>query len=274
MSFPLSEDFLNALVAEINDADSLGVYLGGSYARGDAGEYSDVDLAHMVPDDHPIPPKVYAYREGCLVSFGVKSCGSWRRQMADPFTAIYAVPSLRQCRILLDKTGALAALQREALDFTWESVEPRATALVNEILMDSVEYAHKVLTTLGRGDALALAKAQHWLLQYLTQVVAVHHGALITSANTYFADAQAAAGMESRWSRLLEAVALGGDIATSGPARSQRMRLQAATLLTWYSETIRIVRPVLTPETLGVAEQSLVVIARAGLLENFAEDRA
>lgn len=274
MSSQLPESFLDALVAEITDEQTLGVFLGGSYARGDASEYSDVDLARMIPDDHAIPPKTHAYREGRLVSFGTKSCGSWRRQMADPFTAIVAVPSLRQCRILLDKTGALAALQREALEFTWERIEPRATALVNEILMDAGEYAHKVLTAYGQADRLSLAKSLHWLLQYLTLTVAVRYGVLVTSANTYFADVQAAVGRDSRWSHLLELVACGWGVTADETSVAMTMRQQAQTLLGWYVETVRLARPLLQADTLRVAEQSLVVIARAGFADSGEEEPA
>jgi predicted nucleotidyltransferase len=41
----LSYEFLNSLVAELDNDDIVGIILGGSYARGEARLYSDVDIA-------------------------------------------------------------------------------------------------------------------------------------------------------------------------------------------------------------------------------------
>ncbi len=47
---PLSDSFLEALVAEIDTEQIRGIILGGSQARGDATPYSDVDVACFVAD--------------------------------------------------------------------------------------------------------------------------------------------------------------------------------------------------------------------------------
>ncbi|HYT36981.1 MAG TPA: nucleotidyltransferase domain-containing protein, partial [Ktedonobacteraceae bacterium] len=54
---PLSEEFLNALVIELNNDNIVGIILGGSYARNEATPFSDVDIACFVPDSLKPTPK-------------------------------------------------------------------------------------------------------------------------------------------------------------------------------------------------------------------------
>src|SRR5207249_4201988 len=64
---PLPDEFLNALVAELDDEDVVGIILGGSYVRGEATPYSDVDIARFVADASKLRPKRFLYRDGRLV---------------------------------------------------------------------------------------------------------------------------------------------------------------------------------------------------------------
>src|SRR5690349_15462075 len=85
----LSEEFLNALVAELDNDEIIGIILGGSYARNEATPFSDVDLACFVPDSMKPPPKKFSYREGRLVSIGFKAIAGVRSELARPERAIF-----------------------------------------------------------------------------------------------------------------------------------------------------------------------------------------
>jgi hypothetical protein len=113
----LSAVLLARLTAEVDGDGVVGVALGGSFARDAAMVYSDLDLAPFYADGQPLPPKRFFYRVGLLVSVSPKTCAGWRGQMARPETAIYAVPSARRLRILLDRDGTLAAPIEEAQAF-------------------------------------------------------------------------------------------------------------------------------------------------------------
>lgn len=69
----VSDVFLKELITEIDDDSIRGIVLGGSHARGDATPYSDVDLACFVPDTFRPLRKQYLYREGYLISIGLKT---------------------------------------------------------------------------------------------------------------------------------------------------------------------------------------------------------
>ncbi len=62
----LPDVLLSDLVAEFADADTIGVLLAGSYARGDATSHSDIDLirfAAVLPEAEA-DRYALAYREG------------------------------------------------------------------------------------------------------------------------------------------------------------------------------------------------------------------
>src|SRR5438067_8736102 len=70
----LSEEFLNALVAELDNDDIVGIILGGSFARGEARPYSDVDIACFVRDAVKLPQKRFFYRDGRLGRCASRCC--------------------------------------------------------------------------------------------------------------------------------------------------------------------------------------------------------
>ena len=69
----LADTFLTELVAAIDDDHIRGIVLGGSHARGDATPYSDVDLALFVADSFRPLHKQFLYKEGHLISIGLKT---------------------------------------------------------------------------------------------------------------------------------------------------------------------------------------------------------
>src|SRR2546427_7798433 len=107
----LSEEFLNALLAELDNDETIGIILGGSYARNEATPFSDVDIACFVPDSLKPTPKRFIYRDGRLLSIGTKTVADIRSELARPERAIFIVSGFR--RLLLDKDGSVGRLMRE-----------------------------------------------------------------------------------------------------------------------------------------------------------------
>src|SRR5947209_7098699 len=104
----ISDHTITAMVAHLcGVSDTLAVSLAGSYARGDATVYSDVDLTRYVatlpdnPDDR-YTLHVYADR---LVTIYTTTFAARRAELTQPEAAIWAIPGLMQARILLDSTG-------------------------------------------------------------------------------------------------------------------------------------------------------------------------
>src|SRR5579864_6188476 len=87
----LSDTFLNALVAELDNDYIVGITLGGSYVRGEATPYSDVDLACWVKDAVNLSPKRFVYRDNRLISIGTKTVTAVREDLSKPERAILFV---------------------------------------------------------------------------------------------------------------------------------------------------------------------------------------
>ncbi len=58
---PLSDEFLNTLVAELDNDEIVGIIFGGSYARNETMLFNDVDIACFVPDSMKPPPKRFIF---------------------------------------------------------------------------------------------------------------------------------------------------------------------------------------------------------------------
>jgi predicted nucleotidyltransferase len=86
---PLSEEFLNTLVAELDNDEIVGIIFGGSYARNEATPFSDVDLACFVADSVKPGPKRFIYRDGLLVSIGSRTVAGTHSELTRPERAIF-----------------------------------------------------------------------------------------------------------------------------------------------------------------------------------------
>jgi hypothetical protein len=258
----LPDVLIGDLVAEFADADTIGMLLAGSYARGDASPYSDIDLIRFTPI---LPGEdgdryILAYREGYLVSLSTTTVGAKREQLNRPETAIWAVPGLRQARILLDRNGALAALLREARDFRWEPLQPAADVHASYELMGLAEEVHKVLGALEGADESAALNAMWGLVAGLARAVIVQRGVLILTENAYFLQAQEAAGLESAWARAFR-VAAGFDAI---PASVSPVMARADAALRLYHETVTLLASALQPQHLAVIRGALMRIRASG----------
>src|SRR5260221_5552448 len=98
---PLTETFLNTLVAELDNDDVVGIMLGGSYVRDEATSYSDVDIACFVNAEANLPPKRFLYRDNILVSIGTKTVVGVCNYLLKSENAILFVSGLR-CHLLDD----------------------------------------------------------------------------------------------------------------------------------------------------------------------------
>lgn len=255
----LPDALLSGLVAEFADAAAIGLLLAGSHARGDAMPYSDIDLirfASILPEAEA-DRYALAYREGRLVSLSTTTIDAKRNELGRPETAIWAAPGLRQARILLDRSGALAGLLGEAYAFRWEPLQLAADTYASYHVMGLAEEVHKVIGALAKGDEVVALYGTWGLVAGLLRAVTVQRGVLIRTENSYFQQAQAAAGLDSAWSRVFR-VAMGLELATAVTRASAALRL--------YQETATLLAPVLQPQHLDVIRGVLARIDASGLV--------
>jgi predicted nucleotidyltransferase len=259
----LSETFLRQLVAEFATPGTIALSLAGSYARGDATRWSDVDIIRYAETMPVTSEERYTLlpRSGRLVSLTTTRIATKQEELALPREAIFAVPGLRQARILHDPTGALEALHQRARDFSWEPLRVVANAYASEMVMGLAEEAHKLLGALSRRDESAAIYATHGAVRGLTLAVAVGRGVLIESENSYFRQVQKAAGPDSAWTRY-HRIAAGFVVGSSRLAPATSAGIAALHL---YRETAHLLLAALLPRHLAVIEATLEAIAASGL---------
>lgn len=257
----LSEAALQSLVAEIDSDDVTAIILGGSYARGEATAYSDVDFLRLVREESQRQPKRYFYRDGYLISVPTRTIASYRQSITKPEQAIWVVPSMRECKILLDKEGAFSAFQQSLASFRWETLQQEANIYASTRLMLFTEYVHKALSTLLGKNALALAQASEELLYVLTEALAVQRGILMQSGNSYYAQVQEVAGLDSAWTRYHRMLLCLEPL----PAHLSPVEARGIAALQLYQETARLLYTALQPLDRDVIEQAIQVIEQAKL---------
>lgn len=261
----LSDAFLNSLVAEFDDANTVGFALGGSHVRGEASPYSDVDIARFVraSPDSDAPRHRMVFRGGHLISLSTKTVAEVRTSLTHPAQAIWVAPSIGQLHILSDKDGSLAALVNAVQGFQWPPLQDAANRYASEETADLAEEVHKIIAALLKSDEQAVLLFTRGLLSGITRLVAVQRGVMLKTEATYFPQVWQAMGESSAWTRD-HRIAIGLDSASSGDMPPVIAGGLAGLRL--YCETARLLRPILLLEHLEVIDITMGRIASSGLL--------
>jgi hypothetical protein len=197
----LSDPFLQSLLERLDTPVVIGMGIVGSYARGQEGRFSDVDVDIFVSrqPENPYDRYTLRYWDEKLVSLNYMLLEDERAALSDPRRAIWAVPGLRGMRILLDKDGSLAVLQKAAQEFDWLPLQPAADEFAAEMVMGNAEEVHKILNGLARGHESTVLYATWGLIKNMLEAVAVQRGILIVSENRYFDLIQDSVGRDAKW---------------------------------------------------------------------------
>ncbi|MBV6449941.1 MAG: hypothetical protein MHPDNHAH_00654 [Anaerolineales bacterium] len=197
----LSDSFIQSILETVDSRDVVGVGIVGSYARGQESKYSDVDFDIFVSKMPTNESDRYTlkYLDGKLISLKYILFGDEGAALKNPEHAIWAVPGLSGMRIVLDKDGSLAKLQKQANEFDFASLQPAADKFAAEQVMGCAEEVHKILSGLARSHESAVLYATWGLVKELLEAVSVQRGILIVSENRYFDLIQESVGRDTKW---------------------------------------------------------------------------
>lgn len=254
----LSDEFLQALVAEIDKDDIVGITLGGSYVQGNATPYSDVGLTCFYKDEESLLPHSLLYRNGLLISINTSTVASIRAALARPEKAIFLAATQR--RVLLDKDGSVTDMAKEIATFRWEPLRQKAHEYASLQMMLAAELVHKILSEILRRNDLAIAYTTANLLSWLTEIVTVQGGVPVKSDSVYYQQVQVAVGVDTAWTHYHRLVA-GVNML---PANVAPVTVRAVAALHLYQETITLLRSTMQSEHMAVAEQAMRVFHEAG----------
>lgn len=256
-SISLSDEFLHELVKELDHEDIVGITLGGSYARGAATRFSDVDLACFWREGVTPPLKRFLYRHEKLISIKMTSVSQIRAMLERPQAAIRFASGKH--RLLLDKDGSVARLLQEIERFSWEALQTETNENISIWMMLKSEDIQKVLREFQQENAPGLAYIINKLAEEMTLLTAMHHRILITSDSTYYQQVQEVTGSDSAWTHY-HCIATGIE---PGPTGIAPLRAQGIAVLHLYRETLALARPIMQPEHLEIADQIIKVVQAA-----------
>jgi predicted nucleotidyltransferase len=254
MPHTLPDGFLETLLAKLDEEDVVGIMLGGSYARGAATPYSDVDLAVFLREGVKPRPKQYLYKDGLLVSVKYTTVEEMQSALANPLASMLSAAG--PLRPLLDKDGSLARLARDREAFQWEPLRSAAERYVSMGMTLMVEWMHKLLSEFFKGNEPGLARATERLASWMPELVAIRYGVLVTSDSTYYQQVYETVGVDAPWTRH-HRIAAGID---DGPEGVKPVRARAWAALDLYRETVALVGQVIQPEHRELVEESLRVM--------------
>jgi hypothetical protein len=258
-STSLPPRLLESITGELSGEEIAGIVLGGSYARGEATRFSDIDIAPFLRDDAPSRKKQLFYRDGYLVSISYKTVAGVRADLSLPNRAIWVVNGYRGAKILMDTDGSIQGLMRDIEAFSWEPLRQAANNYAGASLVGSAEAVHKLLGDLALGNDLAISLMTTNLLWSLTDLVAVQRGVLVKSDRTYYRQVQESVGLESAWTRYHNIAA--GVVQESLAQQGTPARSRAKAVLALYRETLALVESFITPNHRDTARQAVLVLS-------------
>jgi hypothetical protein len=258
----LSDSFLEFLVAQLDNENTVGIAMTGSYARGEGGPFSDVDIHCYVRQMPAIAAETSYLRfmKGYLVSVSLTRLEDVYESLRNPKKAIWAIPGLRQVCILLDKDGSIAALKEFAAKAAWEALQASADAYASWNLSGCTEEIYKILSGLARRSESKTLYAIWGLTYELANTLLIQRGILIQTENAYIDLVQEAAGRTSDWTRQFR-LAVGLDLLS--PEKPAYIGYGVASLRL-YCETARLLQNILTPKDASIVNQTMAIIVEAG----------
>jgi predicted nucleotidyltransferase len=255
----LSDPLFQSILQRIDSPEVIGAGIVGSYARGQETKYSDVDVDIFVSRQPENPYERYTlrYLNDRLVSLKYTLLDVERAALTDPRRAIWAVPGLRGMKILFDKNGSLASLQKESREFAWPPLQPAADEFAAAEIMGSAEEVHKILNGLARSHESTVLYAAWGLVKSMLEAVVVQRGIMILSENRYFDLIQDSIGRGSKWTSAFR-TAWGLD------SSSSQYQTRGAAALTLYRLSAAMFDSLIPDHHREVIHRTLQVIKEAG----------
>ncbi len=174
----------------------------GSYARGEAGPYSDLDVVRFT-DGTELTGAGSSLMDGHLVVVSNVAPEQVERWFSEPEAVTDTIIGVRSAQALLDRDGYFAGIQTRAKAFEWDqAMQERANHRASAMLVGWIEEVHKGLAGLQRNDIGRLLNARHGLSWGLSRVMKVQRGVLMSGDNAFYDAVTQAMGQQSEWVRL------------------------------------------------------------------------
>jgi hypothetical protein len=197
----LSQDFLETIVKRFKTPSVKAIALRGSYAKGNADDYSDIDIVRFTEDAAEVKSDGSYLLGDKLVTLSTALPNEVEKWFTEPGSATRAIASLCQTKTLYDTHSFFADVQARANAFVWTSeMQAKANQEVSKQMVGLVEEVQKGLGGLQNNNVGKLLQARFGLSWQLAGVMEIQRGVLIESDNSVVAQIIEAVGLESAWS--------------------------------------------------------------------------
>ncbi len=249
---------IHSLIRQFDNHEVQALVLMGSYARGTAGPFSDIDLVRFVDDQSAhLPASGSHLVEGTLVVVSTVSPTQVEPWFSQPEIAVETIVGVRQARVVLDRNRYFAAIQQRAHAFVWdESLQAKANTWASQHMVGWIEEVHKGLVGLRRGDVGRLLNARHGCSWGLSRVVQVQRGVLVSGDNEFYDEVAEDIGQDTDWVRLRRiAFGMEGDEDRPVPLRDQ-----VVAGLRLYVRTAEMLAAIVRPEEAPLITHTVALI--------------
>ena len=242
---------LNALIQQFDLPEVGALVLMGSFARGNPGPFSDVDLVRFTSEEvADLPGNGSHLINGHLVVVSQVTPNQVETGFSNPAVAVETIAGLRNGIPLIDKNNTFSTIQKRAHIFQWDSdMQAKANAWASQQMVGWIEEVHKGLEGLRSSDPGRLLHAQFGCSWGLTRVMCVQRGVLLTGDNALVDQVTKAVGEKSEWTRLCQqAFGLGGKFTLEACVRAG---------LGLYVETAVLLQDTLRPQDIPLIQATL-----------------
>jgi hypothetical protein len=238
----------DALLAQFRAPGIAALVLMGSYARGDAGPFSDVDLVRFHAQDAPSASAETHFLGGHFVVVSDAYPDQIEEWFQKPELASTTIAGLRSARPLWDPDDFFATIQARAKAFRWDAeMQARANAWASSQMVGWIEEAQKGLAGLQIGHEGRLLNARYGLTWGMVNVLRVQRGILVSGDNGVYPEVIRAMGVKSLWAALSrQAYGMDGDAG---------LPEQVVAGLRLYAHTAELLAAILTPDDKLMVDQ-------------------
>ena len=192
-----------ALSTHFRARDVVAVALTGSYARGDAGRFSDVDLVRFYAEGVGNGGAETHFIDGFFIVVSDVRPAQVAEWFYKPDQASATIAGLRSARPLWDPQAFFTNIQYKARVFSWDAeMQARADAWASSQMVGWIEEAQKGLAGLRSSHEGRLLNARFGLSWGLVNVMRVQRGVLISGDNGTYPEVIQNIGPGSRWAAL------------------------------------------------------------------------
>jgi hypothetical protein len=254
----MDSHFIETLIERFDGPDVDALVLMGSYARGTANLYSDIDLTRFTSAHGADRTRIFqGLIAGQLVVVNDLGSVAVEEIFTHPEVTSGYLVGLRLARPLQDRNGIFARIQERAHAFTWDAtMQAKANAWASEALAGWSEDMRKGVAGLTDNDLGRLLNARFASSWGLSRIIQVQRGVLLASSNDFYAAVAEAVGRESEWVRLRQ-ISFG---IAHADGRPPTLREQVLAGLRLYIMTAALLAPMLRPEDQPLIMQTVELI--------------